>query len=62
LVNAREAGIVWANHMQPNCVGAPWGGDKMSGFGRELGHWGVEEYLETKQVFINLDEKPIGWY
>ena len=26
------------------------------------GHWGVEEYLETKQVFINLDEKPIGWY
>ena len=33
-----------------------------TGFGRELGHWGVEEYLETKQVFINLDEKPIGWY
>ena len=28
----------------------------------KLGHWGVEEYLETKQVFINLDEKPIGWY
>ena len=40
----------------------PWGGYKASGFGRELGHWGVEEYLETKQVFINLDEKPIGWY
>jgi betaine-aldehyde dehydrogenase len=37
-------------------------GYKASGFGRELGHWGVEEYLETKQVFINLDEKPIGWY
>jgi hypothetical protein len=27
-----------------------------------LGRWGVEEYLETKQVYINLDEKPIGWY
>ena len=38
------------------------GGLQASGFGRELGHWGVEEYLETKQVFINLDEKPIGWY
>jgi betaine-aldehyde dehydrogenase len=34
----------------------------MSGFGRELGRWGVEEYLEIKQVYINLDEKPIGWY
>ncbi len=48
--------------MQPTFVEGPWGGYKASGFGRELGHWGVEEYLETKQVFINLDEKPIGWY
>ena len=32
------------------------------GLGRELGHWGVEEYLETKQVYVNLDEKPVGWY
>jgi len=62
VVRALEAGIVWVNHMQPTFVEAPWGGYKRSGFGRELGHWGVEEYLETKQVFINLDEKPIGWY
>ena len=62
VVRALEAGIVWVNHMQPTFVEAPWGGYKSSGFGRELGHWGVEEYLETKQVFINLDEKPIGWY
>ena len=62
VVKALEAGIVWVNHMQPTFVEAPWGGYKASGFGRELGRWGVEEYLETKQVFINLDEKPIGWY
>jgi betaine-aldehyde dehydrogenase len=62
VVKSLEAGIVWVNHMQPTFVEAPWGGYKSSGFGRELGHWGVEEYLETKQVFINLDEKPIGWY
>ena len=61
VVKSLEAGIVWVNHMQPTFVEAPWGGYKASGFGRELGHWGVEEYLETKQVFINLDEKPIGW-
>ena len=57
-----RAGIVWVNHMQPTYVEAPWGGYKQSGFGRELGPWGIEEYLETKQVFVNLDETPIGWY
>jgi betaine-aldehyde dehydrogenase len=61
-VKALRAGIVWVNHMQPTYVEAPWGGYKQSGFGRELGPWGVEEYLETKQVHINLNEQPIGWY
>ena len=61
-VRRLRAGIVWVNHMQPSPVEAPWGGMKQSGFGRELGPWGLDEYLETKQVYINLDEKPIGWY
>ncbi|MFB3922037.1 MAG: aldehyde dehydrogenase family protein [Terriglobia bacterium] len=62
VVRALRAGVVWVNHMQPAYVEAPWGGYKQSGFGRELGPWGIEEYLETKQVHINLNEKPIGWY
>ncbi|HEV3254209.1 MAG TPA: aldehyde dehydrogenase family protein [Candidatus Acidoferrales bacterium] len=62
VVKALRAGIVWVNHMQPTYVEAPWGGYKQSGFGRELGPWGIEEYLETKQVHINLSEQPIGWY
>ncbi len=62
VVKSLRAGIVWVNHMQPTYVEAPWGGYKQSGFGRELGPGGVEEYLETKQVFVNLDETPIGWY
>jgi betaine-aldehyde dehydrogenase len=62
MVKALRAGIVWVNHMQPTYVEAPWGGYKQSGFGRELGPWGIEEYLETKQVHINLNEQPIGWY
>jgi len=57
-----RAGIVWVNHMQPTYVEAPWGGYKQSGIGRELGKWGVEEYLNIKQVYINLSEQPIGWY
>ena len=61
-VKAIRAGIVWVNHMQPTYVEAPWGGYKQSGYGRELGPWGVEEYLETKHVHINLNEQPIGWY
>lgn len=62
VVKALRAGIVWVNHMQPTYVEAPWGGYKQSGFGRELGPWGIEEYLETKQVHVNLSEQPIGWY
>jgi len=61
-VKRLRAGIVWVNHMQPTFVEAPWGGYKQSGIGRELGKWGVEEYLQVKQVHINLNEKPIGWY
>ncbi len=61
-VKQLRAGIVWVNHMQPTYVEAPWGGYKQSGIGRELGRWGVEEYLHVKQVHINLSEQPIGWY
>jgi betaine-aldehyde dehydrogenase len=62
VVKSLRAGIIWVNHMQPTYVEAPWGGYKQSGFGRELGPMGLEEYLETKQVFVNLDETPIAWY
>jgi betaine-aldehyde dehydrogenase len=62
MVKRLQAGIVWVNHMQPTYVEAPWGGYKMSGVGRELGPWGAEEYLQVKQVHINLNEQPIGWY
>lgn len=61
-VKRLRAGIVWVNHMQPTYVEAPWGGYKQSGIGRELGKWGVEEYLQVKQVYINLSEDKIGWY
>jgi len=57
-----RAGIVWVNTMQPCYVESPWGGYKQSGQGREMGMHGQEEFLETKQVHINLNEAPIGWY
>lgn len=62
VVKALRAGIVWVNTMQPCYVESPWGGYKQSGHGREMSLHGQEEFLETKQVHINLNETPIGWY
>ena len=62
VVRKLRAGIVWVNHMQPTYVEAPWGGMKMSGTGRELGRHGIDNYLELKQVHVNLSESPVGWY
>jgi betaine-aldehyde dehydrogenase len=62
VVKNLRAGIVWVNHMQPTYVEAPWGGYKQSGVGRELGKWGVDEYLNVKQVYINLSEDAINWF
>jgi len=45
-----RAGIVWKNSSQPTFIQAPWGGIKQSGFGRELGRWGLEEFTSVKQV------------
>ncbi len=61
-VKTLRAGIVWVNSMQPTYVEAPWGGYKQSGIGRELGKWGVDEYLNVKHVFINLSEDPVNWF
>ena len=57
-----RAGITWINCYNPAFCEAPWGGYKMSGIGRELGTHGLEEYCETKQININLDNEQLGWY
>jgi betaine-aldehyde dehydrogenase len=59
---AFRAGIVWINCSQPTFTEAPWGGYKESGIGRELGRWGLENYLETKQITRYVTDKPWGWY
>jgi betaine-aldehyde dehydrogenase len=57
-----RAGILWMNTYHPTYNEAPWGGYKQSGFGRELGPYGLDAYLETKQININLTEAPLAWY
>lgn len=46
-LQALHSGIVWINCSQPTLVQAPWGGNKRSGFGRELGEWWVPHYYAS---------------
>jgi aldehyde dehydrogenase (NAD+) len=50
-----RAGTVWVNCYDVFDAAAPFGGFKQSGFGRELGERGLDPYLETKTVTVNLD-------
>ena len=47
---ALRVGVMWVNCSQVAFVQAPWGGCKRSGFGRELGRWGLEEFSSIKQI------------
>ena len=49
---ALEFGMVGINQGIVSNPAAPFGGVKQSGFGREGGFEGIEEYLETKYVGI----------
>jgi betaine-aldehyde dehydrogenase len=60
VARALRAGIVWINCSQPTFVAAPWGGFKKSGIGRELGKWGLDNYLETKQFTCFDNTPPLG--
>lgn len=57
-----RAGITWVNTFHNTYNEAPWGGYKQSGTGRALGTWGLDTYQETKQININLEVEPIGWF
>src|SRR5215210_5217114 len=54
VIEGLEVGMVGLNQGMVSNAAAPFGGVKQSGFGREGGAEGIEEYLETKYVAINL--------
>jgi succinate-semialdehyde dehydrogenase / glutarate-semialdehyde dehydrogenase len=49
-----ETGMVGLNQGMVSNAGAPFGGVKQSGIGREGGHEGLEEFLETKYIAVNM--------
>ncbi|GAB2459383.1 NAD-dependent succinate-semialdehyde dehydrogenase [Jatrophihabitans fulvus] len=50
VANGLEAGMVFVNIVGADEPGLPFGGVKNSGFGRELGPWGVDEFANRKLV------------
>jgi succinate-semialdehyde dehydrogenase/glutarate-semialdehyde dehydrogenase len=54
VVEGLETGMVGLNQGVVSNPAAPFGGVKQSGFGREGGHDGINEYLEVKYVAVNL--------
>jgi succinate-semialdehyde dehydrogenase/glutarate-semialdehyde dehydrogenase len=58
VVEELETGMIGLNQGMVSNAGAPFGGVKQSGFGREGGPEGLDEYLETKYVAMNVGTQP----
>jgi succinate-semialdehyde dehydrogenase/glutarate-semialdehyde dehydrogenase len=60
VIESLETGMIGFNQGMVSNAGAPFGGVKQSGFGREGGPEGIEEYLETNYVAMNLGTEPVN--
>lgn len=54
VAEALEVGILGLNNPLPSVAFAPMGGVKQSGLGREGGHLGIDEFVETKYVCLDV--------
>lgn len=54
LARRMNTGKVWINCQLANDASMPSGGYKMSGIGREGGAEGIDAYLQSKSVYVNL--------
>ena len=59
---ASETGRMWGNTYNAIPAGAPFGGYKQSGIGRETHKVILEHYTQMKNIMINLSEAPSGFY
>lgn len=59
---ALETGRVWVNTYNQIPAGAPFGGYKKSGIGRETYKSMLDAYTQTKNIMINTGDAPSGFY
>ena len=57
-----ETGRVWVNTYNQIHAGAPFGGYKESGIGRETHKMILDHYTQTKNIYIDTISKPSGFY
>ena len=62
VARAIETGRMWVNTYNSIPAGAPFGGYKQSGIGRETHKVILEHYTQMKNIIINLSDKPSGFY
>ena len=62
VARAVETGRMWVNNYNNIPEGAPFGGYKQSGIGRETHKVILEHYTQMKNIMINLVEAPTGFY
>jgi len=58
MTKALKAGMVWVNTYRAVSYMVPFGGIKSSGLGRESGLHAIDEFLETKSVWISTSDTP----
>lgn len=56
-----QAGTVWTNTWMDSFAELPFGGVKQSGQGRELGRYGLDEFLEVKTVQMRIGDTRAPW-
>ena len=59
---AVQAGRVWVNQYHSYPAGAPFGGYKQSGIGRENHKMMLGHYRQTKNMLISYDKKKLGFF
>jgi acyl-CoA reductase-like NAD-dependent aldehyde dehydrogenase len=57
-----RAGTVEVNTCLQISPASPFGGYKMSGYGREGGPHGIDLYTEVKSIWLDLSRDPFKWY
>jgi acyl-CoA reductase-like NAD-dependent aldehyde dehydrogenase len=62
MVRSIKAGVVFVNALRVVHFGVPFGGVKVSGYGREHGYEAMRMYTETKSVYIDNRESRPRWF